>query len=198
VSHAPSIGEPTRRQLLGLALGSSLGGGVLATAVAQAVVQTDAQIVSALLESEQLAAFAYEHVLRTDLLSADSHDAIRAMLGHERAHARLLSGVLLRLGATPPKDTASVANADKLLAASRQPSSLSALRNEHDCVLLLIRFEFALEGFYYAAIGKLQDAHLAGTLAQVMANEAQHAAVLSELIRPGNVNKAVPSAFVQG
>jgi Ferritin-like domain len=195
--------SPTRRELLGLSLGSALGaaGGSLLGAVpvlATSPQQTDPQIVSALLESEQLAVFAYLHVLHTGLLSDASHRAVRPMLGHERTHNRVLTSVLLRLGGTPPRSQLSVANADKLLTASRQPSSLTQLRNEHDAILLLIRLEFALEGFYYAAMSKLQDTHAVGTLAQVMANEAQHASVLSELIRPGNVNKAVPSAFVQG
>jgi rubrerythrin len=199
VSESAYTAAPTRRELLGLALTSAFGAGAaLGAATAGGAVQTDEQIVSALLESEQLAAFAYEHVLRGDLLSGHTHAVVHPILSQERAHVRAVGGALRRLGGSLPRDTANVTNVDKLLAASRQPGSLAQLQTEHDAILLLIRLEFALEGFYYAAISKLQDARVAGTLARVMGNEAQHACVLSELIRPGNVNKAVPSAFVQG
>jgi hypothetical protein len=199
VSESASTAEPTRRELLGVALVSALGAGaVLDVAAAGGAAQTDAQIVSALLESEQLAVYAYQHVVRGDLLSADAHAVVRPILSQEHAHVRAVGQAVLHLGGKLPPDAASVSNVDKLLAASRQPGSLAQLQTEHDAILLLIRLEFALEGFYYAAISKLQDARTAGTLARVMGNDAQHASVLSELVRPENVNKAVPSAFVQG
>jgi rubrerythrin len=193
--------DATRRELLSLALASGLGAGagaLLGPGTTAAVAQTDSALVSALLESEQLAVFSYQHVLHTGLLSPYSRALVHPFLGQERAHVRALDNALLRLGSPLPEQQPTVGDANKLLAAARQTASLSQLRSERDCIMLLIQLEFALEGFYYTALTKLQNARLAGTLAQVMANEAQHACVLSELIRPGNVDKAVPSAFVEG
>jgi hypothetical protein len=191
----------TRRELLGLVLATGLGAGtgaLLGSEAAAAVTETDPALVSALLESEQLAVFSYQHVLHTGLLSPYSRAVVHPMLGQERAHVRALTGVLLRLGSPLPQQQPTIGNVNKLLAAARQTASLSQLRSERDCIMLLIQLEFALDGFYYTALTKVRDAKLAGTLAQVMANEAQHACVLSELVRPGNVDKAVPSAFVEG
>src|SRR5690349_2734308 len=193
--------EATRRELLGMALASGLGAGastLLSPGVTGAITESDPALVSALLESEELAVFSYQHVLHTGLLTPYSRAVVHPMLGQERAHIRALSGALLRLGSPLPQQQPTVGNANKLLAAARQTASLSQLRNERDCIMLLIQLEFALEGFYYTALTKLRDARLASTLAQVMANEAQHACVLSELVRPGNIDKAVPSAFVEG
>lgn len=193
--------DATRRELLGLALASGLGAGAVALVgpdASAAETETDSGLVSALLESEQLAVFSYQHVLHTGLLSPYSRAVVHPMLGQERAHGRALAGALLRLGSPLPQQQPTIGNANKLLAAARQTASLGQLHNERDCIMLLIQLEFALEGFYYTALTKLGGARLSGTLAQIMANEAQHACVLSELIRPGNVDKAVPSAFVEG
>ncbi len=178
---------------LGVGVGSALGAGAAAAAT-----ETDPELLTALLESEQLAAFSYHYVLHSGLLTPYTHGVVHPILNQERAHVRALGAALTRLGATPPEEPVTVGNADKLLAASRQQGSLTQLHSERDCIMLLIRVEFALEGFYYTAVSKLQDAQTAGTLARIMASEAQHACVLSELIRPGNVDKAVPSAFVEG
>jgi hypothetical protein len=191
----------SRRELIGLGLAGGLGvfaASLLAPGTGRAVTVTDPQLVSALYESEQLAAFAYQHVLRGGLLTPATHVVVRPILKQERAHVHTLGNALDRLGAPLPQRLTNVTNVDKLLAASRQTGSLGQLTSERDALMLLIRLEFSLEGFYYKALSKLQDGQLASILAQVLANEAQHACVLSELLRPDNVDKAVPSAFVQG
>jgi hypothetical protein len=178
---------------MGVFAGSLLGPGI-----GRALTVTDPQLVSALYVSEQLAAFAYQHVLRGGLLTPATRAVVRPILRQERAHVHTLEDALDGLGAPLPQRLTNVTNVDKLLAASRQTGSLGQLASERDALMLLIRLEFSLEGFYYKALSKLQDGPLAGTLARVLANEAQHACVLSELVRPDNVDKAVPSAFVQG
>ena len=47
-------------------------------------------------------------------------------------------------------------------------------------------------------IEELADDKLIQTAAEIMANEGQHATVLRELTSPGNVSRAVPTAFVGG
>jgi hypothetical protein len=120
------------------------------------------------------------------------------MLDQEHAHIAALSTELVRLGGTPPQPLSRVADADKVLAAHQIPGSLGQLHNEHDVIILLARIEWLLEGAHYGAISKLQGARLLRLSGEVMATEAQHASMLSELLHPGDVIKAVPSPFVRG
>jgi rubrerythrin len=72
------------------------------------------------------------------------------------------------------------------------------LHTEKDSLSLLIRVEQASESVYYRGLAKLRDVSLARTASQIMAAEAQHEAALNGLLHPGQINRAVPGAFVEG
>ena len=63
---------------------------------------------------------------------------------------------------------------------------------------MLVEIERAALSVYYTELARIRDPELAGTAAAIMANEAQHAALLLELLSGGNVTRAVPTAFVYG
>ena len=85
-----------------------------------------------------------------------------------------------------------------MLAARQVPEQLDDLHNAHDAILLLSRFELMLEGAYIQAIKNFQSTRLLRLGGQILANEGQHGTMLSELLHPGDVNKAVPSTNVLG
>lgn len=194
-------GRRTRRDLMRatLALGTaSAAAAMLAQRSLAAPTQTDGELVSTLLGAEMLAVFVYGHAVHSGILTGERQRLARHLLGQERAHVRALSPTLLRLGGSAPAPLANVSDADKLMAASGVTASLTQLHSEDDVIRLLVKLEVALERSYYVAMASLEDTELQHTAAQVLANEAQHATVLVELLFPGDVDKAVPESFVEG
>ncbi len=76
--------------------------------------------------------------------------------------------------------------------------SFSALHDQRDCLKILQQVESVLEGAYYRAAGSIADPAVIRTIAEIMAAEAQHLTVLTGLRHPGQYDRAVPSAFVEG
>jgi hypothetical protein len=190
-----------RRQLLargGAVASAAAADSLLEPAPGGAAQQSDSQLLVPLIGTELLAAFVYQRALAANVLSPRGNRLAQRVLAQERQHATRLSSELSRLGGTPPAPITSEADVNRVLAAHRDPQGLAALRNEHDTIILLARVEWMLEGAYYSAIGKLGAARLLRLCGQIMANEAQHGTMLSELLHPGDVEKAVPSPNVAG
>jgi hypothetical protein len=186
--------EAVRRvAVLGLAGGA--GGAVLG---ADGAAGAERDLLVPLVGTESLGIFVYEQALDAKVLSPRGDRLAQRLLDQEHQHAERLVAELQRLGGTPPTPISSASDANRVLAAHRVPDSLAALRNEHDTIILLARIEWLLEGAYYAAVAKLTQPRLLRLCAQVMANEAQHGTMLSELLHPGDVDKAVPSSYVLG
>jgi Ferritin-like domain len=199
-------GRATRRQLLAGALtaGTALtGGSLLAAEPASAAgdaaaTPSDTELLHEIVKVELLAVAVYEGVLTSGLLSARPDRVSRRALSQERTHVRLLTEALLKLGATPPAPPPDHAAVDKELADRDIEGRLAKLKTEHDCGSLLLDLEAVLEGVYYKAMSMLQDSGLQRLAAQILANEAQHAAAISEARRPGNIDQAAPYAFIEG
>jgi Ferritin-like domain len=122
---------------------------------------------------------------------------VRQVLAHERAHLSALNRELASLGTQPPAAPADVAAADALLTAHNVGSRVSSVRSEEEGLQLLLDIERLLTGNYFDAISRLQSGALAQRSAEIMASEAQHAAVLAQLMTPGDFIKIAPTAFVQ-
>jgi hypothetical protein len=189
---------PTRRELLrrGLAAGTLAGLASPSTAAADTQ-PSDSELVAGLVGVEMVAALAYQRALAAGLLPPAGVKLGRELLSQEQAHLEAVKAELTRLGGTPPKPLSGVAEADKVLTASRVPA-LAHVRNAHDWIILLSGVELMLEGFYRDAIMKLRTARAVQLCVEVMATEAQHGVALSELLHPGDVKKAVPSSYVDG
>ena len=194
-------GWSTRRQLVarGIAAGVAVSalGSPRDVAGATAGPETDPQLLAATLATEQLLVLAYRQALAAGALTQLAERTVSGLLAQERQHERALTEALLeRGGAIPAGPT--VASGDQALAAHRVPGSLANLRTERDCLKLLVDLESLTEGAYYAAMSKLRSPKLLALSAEIMACEAQHWTVLSELQHPGKLELAVPSPFVQG
>lgn len=196
---------PTRRQLIKGGFSISAAGTAFGTAgllvgagQADAEVMTDAQLLVPLIGTEMLAAFGYQQILSARLLSPRGNRLAQRLMGQEHEHLTALSGELQRLAGTPPTPITTVAEADRILTGRQSPQTIESVHNEHDAIILLARLEWMLEGAYIAAIKQLQAPRLLRLSGQILANEGQHATMLSELLHPGDVNKAVPSPNVLG
>jgi hypothetical protein len=191
----------TRRELVSVALAAGVVSAIdppRARAAAAAPLETDAELLRHLLGAELLAVAVYEGVLATGLLSPRPEHVSRRALSQERAHVGLLTTSLLKLGGSPPPSPTDQAVVDKELAARHITGRLANIRTEHDCGSLLLDLESVVMADYFKAMSKLQDPGLQRLAAQIMANEAQHAAAVSEARRPGNIFQAVPYAFAEG
>ena len=195
--------QPTRRELMaGAAAGAGLwavGTSVLRPAEAEAAApQTDAELIRAILSVELLVVFSYEQVLSSGKLPADTEHIVRQLLDHEHTHVDVLSADLEELGQAPPDPPASVTAADAELSVLHGSAKLASLNSEEDCLRLLEQVESLVQGAYYVSMSKFADVKLARTCASILGAEAQHYTALAGLLHPGDINKAVPGAFVEG
>ena len=199
-------GRPTtRRELIRAGLGAATSAGAaaggsftLSTGAAVAAARSDDDRLVLILGTELLAQFVYDHVLATHLMSENAQTAAARMLSQEREHIRRITAELETRGGTPPQRITSVTEANAVLVVRGVTKRLTTLRTERDCITLLAEVESLLEGAYFRAIPKLSNPGLVLLCAEVMASESQHFAVLNELTRPGNVQKAVPGPYVRG
>lgn len=195
--------SPTRRDLLrgalaggvatSLGLASGAGQALAAIAPLQGA-NTDGQVLLRLLEFEQLEIFAYGHVERTSVLSAEARTTVAYFLSQERRHAEVLSAELKKRGVAMPTPPSGVAEADRRLAALLVARRLDEAHHEPAAVHLLIGIETVAETIYHLAIEKLTGA-LPELAARILGVEAQHWTGLSSVLHDGNPVLAVPSEF---
>jgi ferritin-like protein len=203
--------ETTRRELLrgGVAATAAVAvaasapalldpAGALAAPPSVAAAPRDGELIASLLRVEQVLVFAYERTLATGLPSAAAQPVLASFLDQERAHVRELSGTLSDLGGTVPAPPASMAAFAAELLQLRIKRSPANVRTERQHVHFLIALETVIARHYRSAIGRLSANRELTIAAEIMANEAQHATILRELLSPGNAKRAVPSAFVAG
>ncbi|MEA2450542.1 MAG: hypothetical protein QOG63_2474 [Thermoleophilaceae bacterium] len=184
---------PSRREILassaalaGAALIASCGGGDTATPPTETVSATqmedDAAVLAFLLDMEESAVVAYDYI--ASRLAGPALALARQFGGQERDHAAALRRAMADLGkpADPPK------------AAGEYRTEFPALRSAPDALAFALDLEQTAIGAYGDAFGKLFTDPLRGTLATIMATEAEQAAAwLGRLGRP-----QVPDAFVTG
>lgn len=195
----------TRRDLLSgvlaagavAAFGLALEDGEAQAGIVQPLIgaTTEAEVLSRLLAFEQLEVFAYDHIERTSVLSADTRSTLAHFLAQERRHVELLSAELKKRGVPPPKPPSGVPDADRRLAALLVARRLSESHDEFGAIKLLIGIETVAETIYYLALQKLPVA-LAQLAAGILGCEAQHWTGLSALLHDGDPVHAAPRAFV--
>jgi hypothetical protein len=159
---------------------------------------SDAALLVSLLRVEQVVVFAYERALESGLVSASAQVALTSFLGHERAHVHALSAGAIALGGTVPAAPTLVAAFESELRHLHVKRSPVELSNERQELRFLIDLERVIARHYRSAISRLAGGKLLTTAAEIMANEAQHATALAELLSPGDIKRAVPVGFVAG
>jgi hypothetical protein len=206
VTTSPGSGRAraTRRELLVTAAGGAAAGtalvraGAAVAAGATAVPETPAQRLRRLLRVELLLLFSYQHVLGASVLDPPAQRLLTPFSGHEEVHVHTLTRLLERLGEPLPAAPTDVAAADRRLARRGVGGRLGQLRGSADAVRLLLDVERVVTGAYFVALTKLEDVGLIRVAVQIMASEAQHEALIGELLYHGDAQRAVPYGLVQG
>lgn len=176
-------------------LGLGIGAGEASAAITPLKgAHTDAQVLHRLMAFEQLEIFAYGHVERTTVLSAEARNTVSHFLAQEHRHAALLSAQLHKRGVALPAPPSSVAEADRRLAALLVARRLDQAHHELAAMHLLIGIETVAETIYHLAIERLTG-DLPELAARILGVEAQHWTGLSSVLHDGNPVLAVPSEF---
>jgi len=196
----------TRRELIaraalgaGGALAAALEMPALARAGGAARVPLDEpQVLAQLAALEQLAIFSYSQALRAPALSGAGRALAGEVLAYEHAHLRALAARLKPLGISPPTPPSGPRAAARALAGHHLHVSFARRRSGGGWLGLLFDVEEVLERNYHAALAQLRSAPLLELCAEIYASEAQHSALLGELLHPRKPQLALPDAFVNG
>lgn len=192
---------PTRRELL---LGGAVGaGGVLLAAASAQADQAPAHVsvtdrLQRLIRIELLLLFSYRHVLASSVLTPRARRTLTPFAAHEQAHIAALEKQLTARGGAVPAGPASLSAANRDLGHRKVGGRLGQLRGDLDAVRLLLTLEQVTIGAYFVALMKLEESSLIELTSQIMANEAQHDAMLGLLLPPNKPADAVPYGLVQG
>lgn len=153
-----------------------------------------------LLRVELLLHYCYRHVLGTSLITPASRPVLELQARHEQAHVHALSVELARLGplGVTPVAPAGVTVADRDLARRNVTGRLGQLQGEKDALHLLLELERVVVGAYFVALTKLEDGRLIRLAVSIMGAEAQHEALIGDLLYPGDARKSVPYGLIQG
>jgi ferritin-like protein len=197
-------GVATRRQLLARGAGIGVtGAALLVSASAPAATTkgaptTEPQRIQRLLSVELLLVYCYQQVIASSLLSPAQRRALMPLRANEEAHVRALARVLKQLGGVQPPPPRTLAEANKDLSHRKIGGRLGQLKNSKDALYLLLSAERVAVGAYFVALAKLESGSLLTLSAEIMANDAQHEALIGELLNKGKAADAVPYGLVQG
>lgn len=179
--------------------GVAVGAAVLAAPAAQADTPvSDHALLSYALQIEQTAVVVYEQVLAMPVLGRESRALVLEFLGHEREHVAVLLSQLSALGQATPAPVSTPRQARDVLRQHGLSVDFTKVTKLKDAITLLYDVEGLSQGAYYAAVGLLRSSHPLAAAAQALACEAQHQALLSELLYPAEIERSVPGAFVEG
>jgi hypothetical protein len=189
VTQDPSEADASSRRGLLRAAGAGLAGALVAAGCGHTslraqvhnsapVLGTDVELLGQLLHLEHVGIAAY--TAGTPLLEPATVKAGKLFLNDELSHAGALAGLIRAAGAKPPKPAPSY--------------DLGHPRTSADVLALLHRIESAQIAAYLAALPRLEPASVRQSVVAILANDAQHVAV----VRAALGQPAVPSAFVTG
>lgn len=203
----------TRRELVRRSAGPAIlfglaGGALLGPAPARAggassttrsvPLPSDSQLLGSLLGVELLAEFVYRRAAASGQLSPRLHRLAAQLAVHERVHGAAVGAELVRLDSSTPGGPDGDGDAEAALSQHHIDVDLAALHTDRQWLHLMLSVEDVLERNYHQAIGQLRRPRLLHLAAEIIASEAQHSAVLGRLLHPGDIDKSVPNAFVNG
>ena len=204
------ITRRTRRELLAAAVATA-GAGLLHPAAAAATSTSTGSAGSAgspeipvperlarLMRLELLMLYCYDQILADSILESGTRAAVIPLRGHEVAHIAALRAHLTARGGTPPPAPASVAEANRALGHRHVGGRLGQLKGDKDAVYLLYSLERVTVGAYFVALTRFDEPPLITLIAEMMANDSQHEAILSLQLPPYTIPAAVPYGLIQG
>jgi ferritin-like protein len=154
---------------------------------------SDPELLVELGRLELLAAFVYGRALASSHLRAAARPLVEQVLDQEQAHAQAL---LAELAGPRPRGPVDESAAERELGRLGLRVTLERVRREDRWLAVLEAIEGQLERAYHRAVAELASADLQSLSASIIANEAQHAALLRELRYPRSISLAVPDALV--
>jgi hypothetical protein len=189
VSEDSSEADPSSRRGLLRAAGVTVAGAVVAAGCGKTTLRaqvhnskptldTDVELLNHLLHLEHMGVAAY--TAGTPLLAPATIKAGKLFLNDELAHAGALGGLIKAAGGKPIKAAPSY--------------DLGHPRTSRQVLSLLHEIEQAQIEGYLAALPRLAPASVKQSVASILANDAQHMAV----VRAALGRTAVPAAFVTG
>jgi len=188
MTEVSSEGEPSSRRKLLLGAGAGLAGAALAGCGSQSLKQqvhnsqpalsNDVDLLNRLLHLEHVAIAAY--IAGIPLLAQPTAKAGQLFLNDEISHAGDIAGLVREAGGKPIKPAPSYA--------------LGHPRTSQEVLMLLHSVENAQIAGYLYAVQRLEPGVLKQQVASILANDAQHVAV----VRAALGQPAIPSAFVNG
>lgn len=191
-----------------MAAGAAGAAGLLALpAVATAATSSSAQAQAPVSETDRLQRLirlelllldCYRHVLGSGILGPHAQRTLAPFPGHEQAHIAALEERLAARGGAVPPGPDSVATANRYLANRGVGGRLGQLKGERDALYLLLTLEQVTIGAYFVALTKLRDTELIQLACQIIANEAQHDAMIGLTLPKATPGSAVPYGLVQG
>jgi rubrerythrin len=138
----------------------------------------DVVVLNSALDLEHQAVAVYTAAL--DVLRGANLRAARAFRDHERQHVVRLTAAIKEIGGKPN--------------AAPGRFNFPSLKTEQDVLRFASRLENTAIAAYIDAAPRLNDPDLRRTAAAILANEAEHLAVLNQSLG----GRAAPSAFVTG
>jgi hypothetical protein len=120
---------------------------------------------------------------------------LRRFLGQEVIHTRALAAELSRGGRGVPAPPTTVGSVEGAWAALGMHRRLDQVHSEFQALLLLQSIEGVEQHAFHEAVTKLSSGQLGQLTAQMLTCDAQQWTVLTERLRHGNVQRAVPYAF---
>ncbi|MGH2893277.1 MAG: ferritin-like domain-containing protein [Solirubrobacteraceae bacterium] len=194
----------TRRELLGAGAAGAAGLLVAPATAASATSTTseppfsETDRLQRLIRLELLLLYCYRYVLGSSILGPRPHRTLAPFVSHEEAHIDVLETHLKARGGTVPRGPDGVKTANRYLAHRGVGGRLGQLKGERDALYLLLTLEQVTIGAYFVALTKLNDRQLITLVCQIMANEAQHDAMIGLSLPKATLGSAVPYGQVQG
>ncbi len=145
-----------------------------------------------------LSAYVYQQVLAEHLLRGSRLRAIAGFLEQERAHAAALAAAVHARGGQTTPGPRSVATANAALRRHRIRGRLGQLHGPEGALELLIETERVGIGSCYVAVPRLTGPSAITLVAQIMASDAQHEALLSFQRHALNLAAATQYGLVSG
>jgi hypothetical protein len=207
VSGVDRITRRTRRELLAAAAATAGVGALLPACAAAASTSTTSaaepeipvpERLARLMRLELLMLYCYDHILADPVLEAGTRATVLPLRGHEVAHIAALRAHLTARGGALPPAPASVAEANRALGHRHVGGRLGQLKGDKDAVYLLYSLERVTVGAYFVALTTFEEPTLITLIAEMMANDSQHEAILSLQLPPYTIPAAVPFGLIQG
>lgn len=157
----------------------------------------DSTLLTKALQFERLSVLAYAQLSGLAGLSAHERRVLRLLERQDRSHVRALQSIMLERGLTLPAPPSGPQAVDQALSTKGMSGHLAAVSTLKQAVALLLDIEALAQGGYYMVIRDIREPAIAQRGAEILANEAQHAMLLTQLVST-EITQTVPGWYVTG